>query len=120
MRALSASELLYVWEQGLAQKPVKRALMLLTAACPETQVEALANLRIGERDARLLTLREWLLVRNWLAWRTARICRERVELTFNTADLRVMPDGELGEAFGVDVDRYHVNFRRPTARIWLL
>ena len=120
MRALSAAELLYVWEQGLAQSPVKRALMLLTAACPETPVEALANLRIGERDARLLTLREWAFGSQLVSVANCPNCRERVELTFNTADLRVMPDGELGEAFWVTLIAITLISARPTARIWLL
>ena len=59
MRALSAPELLSVWERGQAQPPVQRTLTLLAAACPGILPDALAELSIGQRDARLLTLREW-------------------------------------------------------------
>jgi hypothetical protein len=58
MRALSASELLNVWERGFIQPPIYRALTLLAVAC-EASPETLAKLSIGDRDARLLTLREW-------------------------------------------------------------
>ena len=56
--ALTAADLLNVWERGLTQSPVQRALALL-AACADTPVDTLAQLSIGQRDARLLTLREW-------------------------------------------------------------
>jgi len=52
MHTLSASELLNVWEQGLTQPPVQRALTLLAVACPDTPPVALAELSIGQRDAR--------------------------------------------------------------------
>ena len=53
MRALLASELLNVWEEGLDRLPAQRALDLLAAACPETPTETLGRLSIGQRDARL-------------------------------------------------------------------
>ena len=59
MRALSAAELLSVWERGTGQPPHERALSLLAAACPESSRDELAILSIGERDKRLLTLRAW-------------------------------------------------------------
>src|ERR1019366_2327941 len=47
-----------VWEWGNSQPPVQRALVLLAAAHPESSPDALANLSIGRRDARLIALRE--------------------------------------------------------------
>ena len=38
MRALSATELLTVWESGRNQIPLQRALTMLAVACPETSV----------------------------------------------------------------------------------
>src|SRR5262245_3031909 len=58
MRALSGGELLAVWDLGPGRGLVERMLALLSAACDESP-DALAGLTIGERDARLLTLREW-------------------------------------------------------------
>jgi len=54
MRALSARELLEVWEQGQGRPLHHRALLLLAAACPDESSEALARLSIGSRDARLV------------------------------------------------------------------
>jgi len=43
MHALSAQEMLVVWERGLEQIPLERALTLLQAACPESEPQALAQ-----------------------------------------------------------------------------
>ena len=57
MHPLSAPELLRVWESGIGQTPVNRALSLLEAAYPEATIP-LEQLTIGQRDSLLLTLRE--------------------------------------------------------------
>ena len=54
MRGLSTTELLDAWAQGYAQPPPRRALVLLTSACPELEPDALARLTIGQRDSLLL------------------------------------------------------------------
>ena len=60
LRALSAADLLDTWEHARAQPPLQRALVLLSAACPDAPPLALAQLSLGRRDAILLTLREWV------------------------------------------------------------
>ena len=59
MRALSVTELLTVWEHGLAARPFERALAILSAASPESSPTVLARFSIGRRDTCLLKLREW-------------------------------------------------------------
>jgi hypothetical protein len=88
MRALSASELLEIWERGLTQQPIQRAIMLLAAACPEAAPNVLEELTIGERDAKLLTLREWTFGPQLVSLTTCPSCGNRLELTFNVADIR--------------------------------
>lgn len=58
MSALSARDLLSVWEQAERRSPAGRALALLAAACPELPEDALAALPLGRREARLLALYE--------------------------------------------------------------
>jgi hypothetical protein len=58
MRPLSALEVLQVWEWGQDKHPVDRALALLGFAYPELTPEQLQNLTIGQRNSRLLSLRE--------------------------------------------------------------
>jgi hypothetical protein len=115
MRALSASELLNVWERGLVEKPVKRAITLLTAACPETPPEELEKLSIGQRDARLLTLREWTFGPQLISLATCPACGDRLELTFNMADIQVAPEVEPEESLAVSVADYKARFRLPNS-----
>ena len=44
MRPLNASELLTVWERGLNRTLLQRVLMLLAAACPDMDPDAIAEL----------------------------------------------------------------------------
>ena len=115
MRTLSAPELLDVWERGNVQSSVNRALSLLSAACPEASADSLTKLNIGERDARLLTLREWTFGPQLIGIATCPDCRERLEMTFDVADIQVTPEsGPTGE-LTIDVAGYDVRFRLPNS-----
>ncbi len=119
MRALSAAELLNVWERGQTQPLAQRALALLTAACPETPPDQLAQLSIGRRDACLLTLREWAFGPQLVSLTACPGCGEHLELTFNVADIRVssssfQAEGSEGvEAISLSVADYEVRFHLP-------
>jgi hypothetical protein len=113
MRALSVPELLGVWESGLAQGPVERALTLLGAACPETPRDSLARLSIGRRDASLLTLREWTFGSHVDSLVACPQCGRRLELTFNVADVRV--DGEAPLELSATVAEYELRLRPPNS-----
>lgn len=58
MRALSDQEVLSIWETGLAQHPVDRALTILATALPETDRGRLAAMSIGRRNGYLMQVRE--------------------------------------------------------------
>jgi len=112
MRALSAQELLDVWERGLARAPAQRALELLAAACPETPPDSLAALTIGQRDAKLLTLREWAFGARMTGVAVCPACGRRLELPFNAAEMRSgsqAPESEVS----VSAAGYDVRFRPP-------
>jgi hypothetical protein len=94
MRALSVPELLCVWESGLNQAPVDRALSLLQAASPDTPWDALAALSIGRRDARLLTLREWTFGPGFSSLAVCPRCGDQVEISFDVSSVRVNPEPE--------------------------
>ncbi len=115
MRTLSAPELLDVWERGNVQSSVNRALSLLSAACPEASADSLTKLNIGERDARLLTLREWTFGSQLIGIATCPDCRERLELTFDVADIQVTPESEPTGELTIDVAGYDVRFRLPNS-----
>ena len=114
MRPLSVQELLDAWERGLAQTPTARALTLLAACSPEAP-DALARLSLGQRDARLLTLRELTFGPRLVSLTACPACGERMECELNVADLRVAPETEPGEVFTLTLDRDEVRFRLPNS-----
>jgi len=119
MRPLDATELLNVWEHGLNQPLLQRALILVAAACPELDSDAVAKLSIGARDARLLQLREWMFGAQLLNTAHCPQCGERVEWEGKTTDMRIQAVGEvdsdLVEEFSLAVDDYRLYFRLPTS-----
>ena len=114
MRALSAPEMLEAWERGLTLSPVQRALTLLASASSETP-DAMAELSIGERDARLLTLREWSFGSQLVCVVICPGCSERLEMSLSTTDLRVGGDDERAEALSLSVAGYELRFRPPNS-----
>src|SRR5437016_10180171 len=88
MHAHSATELLSVWELGNNQIPLQRALTMLAAASPEVSSDSLARLTIGQRDARLLALREMTFGSELTGVTDCPECRDKIELSFNCSDVR--------------------------------
>ncbi len=115
MRALSAPELLDVWERALEQSPLQRALMLLAAATGKDAGE-LAHLSIGERDALLLDLREKTFGPQLSSVATCPACGEPLEMSFQAAQLRVTtPEDKPPGSLSLNVDGYDVSFRLPNS-----
>lgn len=114
MRALTAAELLDVWEAGQALSLPARAVTLLAAAAPDLGWDGVASLPIGERDRRLLTLREWLFGPGLSSVVACPNCGERLELSFAVGDIRV-PALADGAPHRLTMDGYAVEFRLPTS-----
>lgn len=114
MRPLSARELLDIWETGARQPLAQRALRLLGAAQPDASYDALAQLPIGQRDAQLLTLREWLFGAQLLSVVSCPQCGERLQLTLNTPDLHVAP-GAGSDTLSLTVKGYSIRYRLPNS-----
>ena len=115
MRALSAEELLDFWEHGFVQSPAERALTLLKAACPELSADSIAKLTVGERDLRLLTLREWMFGSQLLCIAMCTSCGEQLELSFRASDLFAHEETELTGSFLLPVGEYELTFRLPNS-----
>jgi len=117
MRSLSAHDLLEVWEVGEDQHPLDRALTLLAVACPELTWDELAALSIGQRDARLLTLRERTSGPKLNGFAKCPRCAERLEFGMAAADLRVVAQPDAGEeAQELVMDGLVLRFRLPSSR----
>jgi hypothetical protein len=115
MRALSAGELLDVWEKGFARTPTGRALALLAAANPEASQDALADLTIGQRDAQLLMLRDWLWGSQMTAVFTCPCCGERLELALDAREMLAQSPSEQPDEYPLSVAEYNLTFRLPTS-----
>jgi len=115
MHSLSAIDLLNVWEKGLAQNPAQRALTLLAAACSDVSTEQLAKLPIGQRDVRLLQLRERIFGQELLSQATCQNCNEHLELSFKVSDILLTSEPETDEVLSAEVANYNVLFRVPNS-----
>lgn len=123
MGPLSASQLLNIWEYGFAQPAWQRALSLLAAALPDSSPEGLASLPLGRRDAYLLSLRESLFGPHLTSLANCPACGERLELTFDVADILAEglpasnegPGGGQEAALSLMVDDTRVTFRLPNS-----
>src|SRR5262249_4245606 len=115
MRALNAQQLLAVWESGQGPSPAERALALLAAACPATSLKSLAELSIGQRDARLLRLREWAFGSQLAGIADCPQCGERLEMIFAADDIRAGEENESSEPLSLGVEDYEISFRLPNS-----
>jgi hypothetical protein len=115
MRALSGQEILHLWEIGVGQYPLERALTILAAAFPEASPEELATLSIGERDARLLSVRERTFGSGINGYAECSQCQERLEFTLPVAAIRVA-DSPEGLAHELSVEDFELRFRLPDSR----
>jgi hypothetical protein len=114
-RSLSPEKILEVWEAGRQQHELDRALTLLSAAYPGASQDELADLTIGERDARLLQLREAVFGAGAGGISECPECGERVEFPL---DPRTLAHAEevLETAREIEVNGTRVRFRLPTSR----
>jgi hypothetical protein len=115
MRALNAQQLLPVWESGQGQLSAERALALLAAACPESSIESLAALSVGQRDGRLLRLREWAFGSSLAGIADCPRCDQRLEMSFSADDIRSGAEDEMPERLSLSVEEYDISFRLPNS-----
>jgi len=111
--ALTAAELLSVWERGQGQAGATRASLLLAAAAPDAPLAALSKLSVGRRDALLLTLRERLFGSRLVSLAACPQCSQRLELMFEVAEIRATVDDDQPETLAVEAAGYEAQFRLP-------
>ncbi len=103
VRALAAPDLVGVWERGLGQHPIDRALTVLSASSDELW-EALTRASVGRRDAALLAVYEGVIGGRLDAFAECPLCMERLEYTLETSDLLAnggqAPEEELSMTAG--------------------
>ncbi len=112
--SLDAATLLTLWEEGVALRPVERALSLLCAAFPQVPVEDWASASIGRRDEALLILREALFGPTLEAAAGCPGCADELELSFRSDDVRGAAVAG-SDCLHIRVDGYDVQSRLPTS-----
>ena len=112
MHAFSATELLSAWECGSSQNPLQRALTMLAVASPGASLDSLASLTIGQRDARLLALRELTFGSKVTGVTECPACGETIELSFNSSDIRRSVEAMAGSPLPAEDGAHGVT--RPT------
>jgi hypothetical protein len=121
MAVPSIQHLLAAWERGRAAPPrVERALALLAASDAHMPRAAAAELPIGERDRRLLALRENLFGTQLTALTSCSECGASLELDFDTGELaaaaQAEPAGdETHTPLSLSQDGYDILFRLPNS-----
>ena len=109
MRKLSAYDIVQIWEWGQDKHPADRALALLRRAAPELAPEQLQRLTIGQRNSRLLLLRELLLGPALKGLATCEACGEALEFSIDVESIRQPePDGQV---FDLEADGLTLRFR---------
>ena len=111
MRPLSAAQLLEAWERGLGETRWRRALPMLAASSDST-LEGVAGLSVGERDRRLLKLREWVFGSELGSIADCANCGERLEWSIETTNLLAERNSSRVEATFAR-DDYEIAFRLP-------
>jgi hypothetical protein len=117
MRVLSAPELLRIWEHGVSQPPIQRALELLSGVYPDAPERSLLGLSIGVRNAHLLALREQLFGPKMAGVTACPQCGGRLDLALNAFEMRSIcaSDQEIDEEKTYEHDGFEVKFRHPTS-----
>jgi hypothetical protein len=118
MRPLHASELLTVWEEGLDQPLLEKTLRLLGRACSVDNPGEIGRLSIGERDVRLLALREWMFGPTLRNVANCPVCKQPAEWETSTGNLRLqtLPADLTVKTFLLEKDDFTIRFRLPDSQ----
>lgn len=96
---------------------IDRGLVLLNLQLPQLSLEDSARLSLGERDSRLLLLREQIFGKKLLNTVICPACKSKLEWTGNTRDIMLKEpdiDSIVGEYEFMD-DDYSIRFRLPNS-----
>src|SRR6188474_3118704 len=92
-----------------------KTLGLLAMACSANDPRDIGHLSIGERDARLLQLREWTFGQRLQNVTTCPQCNESIEWESDLKDLYLQPilPGLSVKTFVLEKDPFHIRYRLP-------
>lgn len=93
MRSLSAQDVLEIWERSQGGSATAKALTLFSAACPEMTRQELMAVPVGQRDRRLIELREKTFGSTLQNITECPKCDATLEFALDTEDLRRGSEG---------------------------
>lgn len=118
MHPLNAAGILRAWEQGHAAGPFERSLHLLAAALPQEESwDVLRRLPIGQRDARLLALRQASLGRRMQGYVQCPACGSELTFDLDAIELAATaspPEG-AAEIHEIGVAGLNARFHLPSS-----
>lgn len=112
MRPLSAHDVLRVWERGRGQQNLERAITILADTCPDLTREQICRLPLGERDLRLLELRELTFGPRLSGFAHCPSCGAGLEFSLDARELHV-PSAALAEPIDLHAGVHALSLRRP-------
>ncbi|OUL31941.1 phage baseplate protein [Nostoc sp. RF31YmG] len=116
MRPFTASDVITVWELGQRLHPLERAILLLSFAYPHQSQQQLAMLSVGQRDRRLLLLRQITMGSQLNSVTTCPNCGDRLEFALNISDIYI--NESLGSSYEnktVQIAAFECQFRLPNS-----
>ena len=114
MRGLDTRALLRVWENGARASHTMRGLLLMGAALPQVDADALMQASIGHRDAWLLSLREALFGPGIECLLPCPACGQQIELDFQVNEVRAA-HAQPAQLCDVPASGTILRFRVPTS-----
>jgi hypothetical protein len=113
--ALSAAELLNVWERACSVPMLDCALLLAASAGGGVTRDELADSHIGRRDAALLKLREKLFGPRMTGRANCPACDQAIELNFSVTDIQLPPAEGMTPQFTTNFQELEITFRLPNS-----
>lgn len=95
MRTLSSADILQTWEESELLSQAEKSLCLLTRIYPDMNIQELAELTLGERDALLLKLRQKTFGDNIEIYCQCVNCDESLELNLKGSDILIHKPDEF-------------------------
>lgn len=111
---LTDDDVLQLRESGQHRSSVEQALLILSVAYPDMTWQQLAALSIGERDARLLAIRERTFGSILDVFTICPRCQQELELSLTTTSLRFPASEDMqdaGHGFSTVIGDLSVRYR---------
>ena len=118
MTPLTTNELIEVWEKGLMLSPIKRSLHLVCASSGLQSLNQAADLSIGQRDTRLLQLREYQFGSRLSNTTNCPECSEQLEWFNDLKELQLQPLSRDNNSphYTLRLEDFEIVYRLPTTR----